>query len=70
MDFQDISSEQYREYVFSGGETVRIDEPRQLNVSASGGHRVSDASGMSHYIPTGWLHLRWLPKDGAPGFVI
>lgn len=69
LEFTDISSEQWREYRFLGGETVRIEAPRQLNVSESGGHRIFDSHGVSHYIPAGWIHLSWQVKDGAPNFV-
>lgn len=67
--FSDISSEQYRVYEFNNGKTVRIDEPLKLNVSPSGGHRLFDASGISHYIPKGWVWLRWKAKKGQPNFV-
>jgi hypothetical protein len=69
LEFADISSELWREYRFVGGEAVRIHGPLKLNVSASGGHRVFDDSGVSHYIPAGWIHLMWQTKDGAPNFV-
>jgi hypothetical protein len=69
LDFTDISSEEWREYRFLGGETIRIDAPQQLNVSESRGHRIFDGQGVSHYIPPGWIHLSWKVKDGAPNFV-
>jgi hypothetical protein len=69
LEFADISSEFWREYRFPGGEVVRIDEPLKLNVSESGGHRIFDAAGRSHYVPAGWLHLVWEPKEGKPNFV-
>ena len=65
-EWSDISSEEYREYVFPGEETVRIEKPQKLNVSDSGGHRLLDGAGESHYIPNGWIHLRW---KGEPAFV-
>lgn len=58
LKFKDISTEEFREYVYPDI-TIRIDNPRELNVAKSGGHRVLDAEGMSHYIPSGWKHLRW-----------
>jgi hypothetical protein len=69
LEFSDISSEEWREYQFESGATVRIEHPLRLNVSASGGHRIFDAQGQSHYIPFGWIHLRWEAKPGAPNFV-
>lgn len=58
LKFKDISTEDFREYEYPDM-TIRIENPRELNVSKSGGHRVLDAEGISHYIPAGWRHLRW-----------
>lgn len=69
LDFTDISSEQYRIYEFNNGKTVMITEPLKLNISKNGGHRIYDASGISHYIPQGWLHLSWRAKPNQPNFV-
>lgn len=69
LTFSDISSEAFRVYEFSNGKEIRIDEPLRLNVSPSGGHRLFDASGTSHYIPKGWIHLKWKVKLGQPNFV-
>lgn len=67
-NFIDISSEQWRQYERPNA-TVRIDKPLALHTSKSGGHRVFDANGISHYIPSGWVHLSWEVKEGAPHFV-
>jgi len=64
--FTDISSEEYREYLFPQGASVLIQNPTHLHVSKSGGHRILDANGVSHYVPKGWIHLRW---KGTPNFV-
>lgn len=69
LEFTDISSELWREYHFLGGEMVRIDAPLKLHVSESRGHRIFDAAGVSHYVPAGWIHLKWKVKEGAPSFV-
>jgi len=69
LEFADISSEQFREYQFKGGAVVRITSPLKLHVSDSGGHRIFDERGESHYIPAKWIHLRWKAKEGAPHFV-
>lgn len=69
--FADISSEEYRTYTFGhidGVLEVTIKEPLRLSVS-NNGHRVFDASGVSHYIPKGWIHLSWKAKEGKPHFV-
>jgi len=67
--FTVIDSEKYRTYVWKGGDKVTITEPTHLNVSPSGGHRILDKNGVSHYIPAGWLHLYWEVFDGQPNFV-
>lgn len=66
--FEDISSEEYRIYRFSSGE-VKIEKPTHLSVAPSGGHRVFDESGLSHYIPKGWIQLTWKAREGQPHFV-
>lgn len=68
-DWDIIASEQYRKYIYPDGQELKINEPVALNVSSSGGHRVVDASGHSHYIPTGWRRLVWKVYEGQPHFV-
>ena len=68
LEFKDISSEKQRKYTFPGGDVVVIDRPSKLNVSDSGGHRVLDLSGVSHYVPAGWIHLEWTVFEGKPNF--
>lgn len=69
LEFMDISSEEWREYLFESGTTIRIDNPLKLNVSDTG-HRILDGAGISHFVPVGWLHLKWKAKDGSPNFVL
>jgi hypothetical protein len=68
LKFKSLEDEEYREYAFPTGSVVRIELPIALNVSASGGHRVLDSDGISHYIPGGWIHLKWKVKEGKPHF--
>lgn len=68
LEFIDISTEAIRMYEFDE-EIIEITRPQWLNVSESGGHRILDGDGIGHYIPWGWLHLFWVPKEGAPHFV-
>jgi len=63
----DISSEVYRLYRFPKGESVTIKKPMVLIVSDNG-HRVVDKEGYSHYIPYGWIHLKFKVEKGAPHF--
>ncbi len=67
LPFRNLSDEQYRVYDF-GDHQVRLVKPMKLNVSESGGHRVFTADGVSHYIPSGWVHLYWVVKEGCPHF--
>ena len=70
LKFTDISTEEWREYIFPEG-VVRINNPTHLHVSESGGHRIFvSETGMSHYIPSGWLHLRWYSGTKGPHFVL
>lgn len=69
LTFTDISSEEYREYRFESGFVISIDAPLRLHVSKSGGHRVFDSAGISHYIPFTWAHLIWKAREGQPHFV-
>lgn len=72
-EFIDISSEEYRQYVFLSPDgapvAMRFHRPLKLSVSASGGHRLFDAEGDCHYIPAGWITLSWKAKEGQPHFV-
>lgn len=70
LKFVDISSEAWREYLFTGGQTVRIEHPLKLHVSENNGHRIFDSLGISHYIPPTWIHLRWQAEKGQPNFVL
>jgi hypothetical protein len=67
-EFLDISSEQYRIYHFSKGESFIIDNPIYLNTSENG-HRVLCDNGKCFYIPNNWLSIEWKPKEGQPHFV-
>jgi hypothetical protein len=66
--FNSLESEARRTYVFKGGDEVTIEGPLWLNVAPSGGHRIFDAQGKSHYVPKGWIHLYWEVKEGKPHF--
>lgn len=69
LEFKDISNEEYRIYVFPEYVTIRIDKPTHLNISKSGGHRLLDENGESHYIPTGWVQIKWRAKKCEANFV-
>jgi len=63
LEWKDISHEVYRVYEFPDGKRVRIDHPVSLNVSASGGHRITDSKDRGHYIPYKWIHIYWETND-------
>ena len=65
MSFNSLESEEYRIYFFPKGEERRIDYPVAINVSRSGGHKIIDGDGITHYIPKGWIELVWKARDGA-----
>lgn len=67
--FTDISSESYRIYEYPDGFKITVTNPLKLHVSKSGGHRLFDEQGISHYISPGWRHLSWQAKEGQPNFV-
>ena len=69
LKFTDISSEEWREYVYDVNKTILIEKPLQLHVSKSGGHRIFAEDGYSRYIQPGWLQIIWKAKEGAPHFV-
>ena len=64
----DLTIEKWREYRFASG-IVRIENPRTLYISPNDSHRVEDAAGLGHYIPPGWIHLRWEPRDKSKAIV-
>jgi hypothetical protein len=69
LDFIDISSELYRVYNYPNGVEVTVYEPLLLNVSLSGGHRLYDLSGTSHYIVPGFVHVYWVAREEEPNFI-
>jgi hypothetical protein len=69
LEFKDISSEAWREYVYPNGQRLRYEAPVALAVSKSGGHRLLTEDGVSHVIVAGFVAVDFLVKDGAPHFV-
>ena len=69
LEFKTITTEKYRTYEWSDGTKITINQPTHLNVSQSGGHRLLDNAGVSHYIPSGWIHLYWEVYPDQPNFV-
>ena len=66
VEFIDISTEQYRTYVFADGRELTIYDPRGINISASRGHRIVTKDGWAVYVKPaeGWyLHWRMYPGN-------
>lgn len=70
-DWTDISSEDYRKYIFPTGREIFIQKPLKLLVTDSGGHRIFSAvdGGMCFYINPGWIAIEWKVGKGQPHFV-
>ena len=67
-------NETFREYVFPNG-TYRIDKPLKVLVRRKpegDSHRVvslnNNGEPISHYVPAGWLAIRWEGVDGTEAF--
>ena len=66
MEQKDLTKEQWREYDFSG-RIYRIEAPQQLFVGTTT-HRVVDAAGVVHCVPSPGIEgcvLRWQPKNAT-----
>lgn len=71
LEWLDITSEQFREYVYPDGSVYRIDQPQALHVKQKpegDSHRVIAQGGMSHYVKPGWNAIRWKVWDGCRPF--
>lgn len=67
--FHDISAEQLRLYLYPDGDIQKIYGPLLLNTQhSSGGHRVFDVQGLSHYVKGGWNRIVWRVYDGEDNF--
>lgn len=59
---KDITSETWREYIYTDGFVIRVEAPVRLYIKKSekgDSHRVIDTAGTTHYVPVGWRTLRW-----------
>lgn len=78
-NWNDISNEAFREYVFSRVDAdgkpyeavVRVENPVKVRIKRKGdgdSHRVvcvKDGVPTSVYIPSGWIAIRWTGIDGT-----
>ncbi len=65
--FRDISSEEYREYIYPNGTRIKIDHPIRLSIAPQHGHRIWDGV-RSWWIRPTFLVIIWKAKEGAPHF--
>lgn len=56
--------EQSRKYYFPGNDTYEVTSVRKLEVSKSGGHRLTRANGQLVYVSPKWLVIKIKTKHG------
>lgn len=63
----DLSQEFSRKYFYPDGREIYIEEPYQLFFKTDkrlDSHRVSrDEGRVVVYVPAGWTHFEWVPRD-------
>lgn len=68
LKFNNIEGlEEWREYDFGQGKTYRVDRPIRVHITRKPGgdsHRLIDAQGVRHYVPSGWIGFRFEGKWG------
>ena len=50
-------NEKTRIYRFPNGEWIEVEDVQELEVSSSGGHRITTKTGKMYYIPFKWLAI-------------
>jgi hypothetical protein len=67
IDWYDISSEKYREYVDANGGVYRIDNPKKLKLNkVSGTHYILDPEGVVHtLLKDAFMVCRFLDTNGV-----
>ncbi len=78
LHFRNISNEAYRIYIYpptlvgQPNNSIRVENPEAVSCKApertfvgGGSHRVVDKSGVSFYIPAGWIGITWEPVEGV-----
>lgn len=63
MKKYDISDEDHRIYVYDGGVEYKIEDPVDLYIADSGGHRVLDVNGYIHCPSRPWLAIVWFTNN-------
>jgi len=68
--FVDCTAELFREYIYSNGSKLHIDDPIRLSIAQNNAHRVFDVHEFCYYIPPNWIAIVWKPRPGAPHFIM
>lgn len=69
MNGIDISSEEFREYIYGDGNVLLIVSPKTLFITETGSHRVVAADGRTYRPTPDYLGIAWKPREGRPAFV-
>lgn len=69
VDRKDISVEKKREYIFSEGNVLVINEPISIYVDSNGAHEILTDDSLITILPE-WIKISWEPKPNEPTFVI
>lgn len=69
VDKLDLTSEEFREYVYDDGNVLLIKAPVELYITETGSHRVVAADGRTYRPTPGYLGIAWKPKVGEPAFI-
>lgn len=67
IEFKDISTEEWREYIYDKGFRLKIEHPIKLGITKSGSHRIWDGVN-SFWIRPGFMTIIWKAKEGLPHF--
>lgn len=71
MHERDITTEEWREYRYAGGERYRIEQPSRLFLKQDDkgdSHRILDREGVTHYVRRGWVAIAWRAPDAPVSF--
>ena len=71
LNWNDVSNEAWREYVYKDGGVYHVDRPVKVAVKSSergDSHRIVTDSGVDHYVAPGWIAIRWTGHDGKSAY--
>ncbi len=59
-----VLNEEFRSYMFPGGDTITLNKVNELVVRPSGSHRIKTDDGLLHVISAGWLAISIKDENG------